>query len=76
PTFDPNNLNASPDVNRKNNVAASVYEAGSVFKVFTVAMGLDAGLVTPLTTFDVAHPLVIGNSKPIHDYDKGDTILA
>jgi len=75
PSFDPNNAGAFPDANRKNNVAAQVYEAGSVFKVFTLAAGLDTGVVTPSTTFDVSHPLVIGDNKPIHDFDKGDTAL-
>jgi cell division protein FtsI (penicillin-binding protein 3) len=75
PGFDPNNPGAWPDFNRKNNVAAQVYEAGSVFKVFTLATGLDSGVVSPASAFDVSHPLVIGNSKPIHDFDKGDTTL-
>jgi cell division protein FtsI (penicillin-binding protein 3) len=75
PTFDPNAPGAASDLARKNNVAASVYEAGSVFKVFTLATGLDVGAVTPETRFDVSHPLVIGDNKPIHDFDKGDTVL-
>jgi cell division protein FtsI (penicillin-binding protein 3) len=75
PTFDPTNIGASSAEGRKNNVAASVYEAGSVFKVFTLAAGLDTGVVSPSSTFDVSHPLVIGQNKPIHDFDKGDTTL-
>jgi cell division protein FtsI (penicillin-binding protein 3) len=75
PSFDPNAAGAATDFQRKNNVAASVFEAGSVFKVFTLAAGLDSGVVTPSTTFDVSHPLVIGDNKPIHDFDKGDTSL-
>ena len=75
PGFDPNAPGAWPDFNRKNNVAAQVYEAGSVFKIFTLAIGLNSGTVTPASTFDVSHPLTIGNSKPIHDFDKGDTTL-
>jgi cell division protein FtsI (penicillin-binding protein 3) len=71
PGFDPNAPGAWADFNRKNNVAAQVYEAGSVFKVFTLTTGLDSGVVTQASTFDVSHPLVIGNSKPIHDYDQG-----
>jgi cell division protein FtsI (penicillin-binding protein 3) len=75
PTFDPANIGASSPEARKNNVAASVYEAGSVFKVFTLAAGLDAGVVSTASTFDVSHPLVIGQNHPIHDFDKGDTLL-
>ncbi len=75
PTFDPGKLNASTPAAQKNNVAASVYEAGSVFKVFSLSAGLDAGVVSPASTFDVSKPLVIGNNRPIHDFDKGDTTL-
>ena len=75
PTFDPANIGGSSPEARKNNVAASVYEAGSVFKVFTLASGLDAGVVTPTSTFDVSQPLVIGQNRPIHDFDKGDSLL-
>ncbi|MEO8927148.1 MAG: penicillin-binding protein 2 [Caulobacteraceae bacterium] len=57
-----------------NHAAATVYEPGSVFKVFTLAMGIDSGVVTPDTKFDVHTPLVLPG-QIIHDYDKGDRIL-
>jgi cell division protein FtsI (penicillin-binding protein 3) len=75
PTFDPGDIGASTAEGRRNRVAGSVFEAGSVFKVFTLAAGLDAGAVTPASVFDVSHPLVIGKNRPIHDFDKGDTSL-
>jgi len=75
PTFDPGNLKAASNEALKNHVAGVDYEAGSVFKVFSLAAGLDTGAVTPGSTFDVSHPLVIGQNHPIHDFDKGDTTL-
>lgn len=75
PTMDLGDIGASSPEARKNHVAAQVYEAGSVFKVFTLAAGLDSGAVTLSSTFDVSHPLVIGSNRPIHDFDKGDTTL-
>jgi cell division protein FtsI (penicillin-binding protein 3) len=75
PDFDPNDPGRSPIPNLTNHEAASVYELGSVFKLFTLAMGLDSGLVTLDTSFDVATPLQIGKGRPIHDFDKGDTRL-
>jgi cell division protein FtsI (penicillin-binding protein 3) len=75
PTFDPNNLHAASPEALRNHVAGVPYEAGSVFKVFTLAAGLDTGAVTPASTFDVSHPLIIGSNRPIHDFDKGDTSL-
>jgi cell division protein FtsI (penicillin-binding protein 3) len=75
PDFDPNAPGKSPIPNLTNHEAASVYELGSVFKAFTIAMGLDTGVVNIDTSFDVHAPLQIGN-RPIHDFDKGDTNLA
>jgi cell division protein FtsI (penicillin-binding protein 3) len=75
PDFDPNAPGKSPIPNLTNHEFASVYELGSVFKAFTIAMGLDTGVVNIDTTFDVHAPLQIG-SRPVHDFDKGDTTLA
>jgi cell division protein FtsI (penicillin-binding protein 3) len=44
-------------------------------KVFTLAMGIDAGVATPDTMFDVKTPLVFG-SQTIHDFDHGDATLS
>jgi cell division protein FtsI/penicillin-binding protein 2 len=51
PNFDPNNFSASPIQNFINPVVQSLYEPGSVFKVLTMAAGLDAGKFTPDTTY-------------------------
>jgi len=76
PYYDPNNLGAATPDQMLNRVAAARYEPGSVFKVFTVAMGLDSGVATLNTKFDARTPLVMaGRSKAIHDFDKGDTYL-
>jgi cell division protein FtsI (penicillin-binding protein 3) len=74
PTFDPNLGGSSPPANMINHAAATVYEPGSVFKVFTLAMGLDAGVANVNTPFDVHTPLVLPG-QTIHDYDKGDAVL-
>jgi len=76
PNYDPNNLSVATPDQMLNRVAAARYEPGSVFKVFTVAMGLDSGVATLNTKFDARSPLVLeGRSKAIHDFDKGDTYL-
>ncbi len=46
PDFDPNAPGHSPIPNLTNHEAASVYELGSVFKAFTLAMALDTGVAT------------------------------
>ena len=76
PSIDANEPGAGGVAPMTNHAAATVYELGSVFKIFTVAMGLDQGLATVDTMFDVRHPLTIGNARPIHDHEKGDTTLS
>ena len=75
PAFDPNKAGDTPAANMINHAAATVYEPGSVFKVFTLAMGLDTGLANVDTKFDVATPLQLAGGRVIHDYHKGDQIL-
>ena len=74
PTFDPNTVTGFDRNTMTNHAAATVYEPGSVMKVFTVAMGLDAGVATPDKIFDVATPLVVG-SQTIHDLEHGPGTL-
>jgi cell division protein FtsI (penicillin-binding protein 3) len=74
PGFDPNAPGRADPATMVNHAANTVYEPGSVFKVFTVAMGLDTGLVDPKTVFNVCEPLVLPG-QIIHDYDKGDCTL-
>jgi cell division protein FtsI (penicillin-binding protein 3) len=74
PDFDPNAPGKADPATMVNHAANTVYEPGSVFKVFTVAMGLDTGIVDPKTVFDVCSPLVLPG-QIIHDYDKGDCAL-
>ncbi len=74
PEFDAGAPGRTPPETMVNHAAATVYEPGSVFKVFTLAMGLDTGLVTPDTVFNVCEPLVLPG-QIIHDYDKGDCTL-
>ena len=74
PDFDPNKAGSTPPANMINHAAATVYEPGSVFKVFTLAMGIDSGAANINTMFDVHTPLVLPG-QTIHDYDKGDSAL-
>jgi cell division protein FtsI (penicillin-binding protein 3) len=74
PNFDPNDPGKADPAAMINHAAATVYEPGSVFKVFTLAMGLDAGTTTVDTKYDVRDPLVLPG-QTIHDYDKQDAAL-
>ncbi len=62
PTFDPNNYAGVEDISVYNNPATSAqYEPGSVFKVITMASALDAGEVTPETTYEDKGVVQIGS---------------
>ncbi len=67
PDFDPNNYGAVTDINQFNNPATyNAYEPGSVFKGIVMGAAIDAGAVTPATTFeDSGQAMVDGWPKPI-----------
>ena len=54
PGFDPNRRGEAKDENRRNRIVTDVYELGSVFKTFTVAMALDAGIARRYDRFDTS----------------------
>lgn len=51
PGFDPNNYGKYPLKNFINPAVQIPYEPGSVFKVITMAAGIDSGKITPQTTY-------------------------
>ena len=53
PTFDPNDFSSVDDASvYVNPLVEHVYEMGSVVKPLTLAAGLDAGVITPETTYN------------------------
>ena len=68
PDFDPNNPLDALDKNRLNRMSGGVFEMGSTFKAFTLAMGLDEGKITFKSTFDTSKPLMI-DGFTIHDFE-------
>ena len=75
PDFDPHNLNNIKKENLFNQIALGIYEMGSTFKAFTVAMGLDANKININDAFDVSKPLKVGRFQ-IHDYKGKGGILS
>lgn len=70
PSFDPNAVAEIVDPRALINPAISnVYEPGSVFKVLTMAAGLDHGTITPDWTYNDAGSLMVGGLK-IENWDK------
>lgn len=69
PSFDPNKYSESPLKNFLNANVQEIYEPGSVFKVLTMAAGIDAGKITPETEFYDPGFVVISGKK-IQNWDK------
>lgn len=61
PDFDPNRREQSAEENRQNRVVTDLYELGSVFKSFTIAMALDQGVAGRFDLFD-SSPLPVGHT--------------
>ena len=68
PTFDPNEYAKFDLENFTNPAIQAVYEPGSVFKVLTMASGLDAGKITPATSYYDTGSLTL-NGKTIKNWD-------
>jgi cell division protein FtsI (penicillin-binding protein 3) len=75
PDFDPNNPREALDPTRINRLTTGVYEMGSTFKAFTVAMALDSGKATLKSTFDAHNPMHYGKFD-IHDFEPQQRALS
>ena len=71
PDFDPNNPYNAHEKDRLNRMSAGVYEMGSSFKGFTVAMALEKGTATLNSRFDATRPIQIARHTIRDFYGKG-----
>lgn len=56
----------------RNKAVSDTYEPGSVFKIFTAAVGLEEGLITQNSTFTCNHTYIVaGNPYHCHDNKGG-----
>ena len=70
PDFDLNKRETIVDVNYINRVTKGIYELGSVFKTFTIASGINYGLIEPETKFlDSKKSINCGDGYTINEYD-------
>src|ERR1700754_2403600 len=71
PDFDPNNPKEAHDPDRINRLTTGVYEMGSTFKAFTLAMALDSGKSDLNSMWDARGPLHYGKFAIHDDEPKG-----
>src|SRR6201996_3885940 len=71
PDFDPNNPKEAHDPDRINRLTTGVYEMGSTFKAFTLAMALDSGKADLNSMWDARGPLHYGKFTIHADEPKG-----
>jgi len=71
PDFDPNNPKEAHDPDRINRLTTGVYEMGSTFKAFTLAMALDTGKYDLNSMWDARGPLHYGKFAIHDDEPKG-----
>lgn len=68
PDFDPNNYSKYDIKNFLNPVVQAIYEPGSVFKILTMAAGIDSGRITPDTTYvDKGYEVI--NGRKVMNWD-------
>jgi cell division protein FtsI (penicillin-binding protein 3) len=75
PDYDASTLGSAPANNRFNRCVTGDYEPGSVFKLQTIAMALDSGMIHYWDYFDTTHPLHIGRFT-INDFEPVHTWMA
>src|SRR6201990_676951 len=71
PDFDPNSPKEAHDPDRINRLTTGVYESGSPFKAFTLAMALDSGKSDLNSLWDARGPLHYGKFTIHDDEPKG-----
>jgi cell division protein FtsI (penicillin-binding protein 3) len=75
PDYDPNNPHEALDPTRINRLTTGVYEMGSTFKAFTIAMALDSGKFTLKSAVDAHGPMQVGRFQ-IHDFEPENRMLS
>ena len=75
PDYDPNNPHEALDPTRINRLTTGVFEMGSTFKAFTIAMALDSGRFTLKSAFDGHGPMHVGRFQ-IHDFEPENRMLS
>ncbi len=67
PTFDNNKFGSFPAAHRRNRAVTDPFETGSVIKLFTAAILIDLGLITPDTLIDCEDGYAVVDRRILRD---------
>ena len=81
PDYNANDLGTAPANARFSRCVSGDYEPGSVFKLMTISMALNSGMIHYWDRFDTSHPLHVGrftvtDFEPVHTWLAVPHILA
>lgn len=71
PPVDPSEIGAADEEARRNRAVMSAFEPGSTFKAFTVAGGLEEGLITPETRLDLPPEIEVADRTIGESHERG-----
>ncbi|MCE3233384.1 MAG: penA [Rickettsiaceae bacterium] len=74
PDYDINNPSIASDDSKFNRATLAVYEMGSTFKTFNMALGFELGDIDMKDTFDVSEPIKLGRFS-IRDYHQDKSVM-
>ena len=74
PSFDPNNVSASPAQNRANGALENVYEPGSTFKIVAFSAAIDNKLAKPDDKIDCQMGAITVAGRVVHDHHPFGTL--
>jgi cell division protein FtsI/penicillin-binding protein 2 len=71
PTFDPNNVSDSTEIERRNRAVESSFEPGSIFKLVTYSAALEEHLINPDSKIDCGGGEIRIADRIVHDHPYG-----
>ncbi|MGA9772827.1 MAG: penicillin-binding protein [Blastocatellia bacterium] len=71
PTFDPNNVSDSTELQRRNRAVETSFEPGSIFKMVTYSAALEEHLITPDSKIDCGGGEIRIADRIVHDHPYG-----
>ena len=71
PTFDPNNVGGSSEIQRRNRAVETAFEPGSIFKLVTYSAAIEERLIRPDTRIDCGGGQIRIADRIVHDHPYG-----